>query len=173
VIHCGFHFSVYLDRVRAGLYETLARVTEYAERRRVPLAIENMNRLPGASEFQYLGVAADEFRDLFRRVRSPYLALGLDVAHAELLPGGTAAFVRAVPARIHSVQLSDNRRTVDEHLAIGDGRIDFARVLRLLRRIDFTGPLIIELADVRKKLRSRTRLLALMRRAAAAPARRR
>jgi sugar phosphate isomerase/epimerase len=163
VIHCGFHFSVYLDRVRAALYETLARVTEYAERRRMPLAIENMNPLGSDSEFQYLGVRVEEFAELFRRVASPYLALGLDVAHSELLPGGTPRFLRALPARIHSVQLSDNRkRIVDEHLAIGDGRIDFGRILRLLCRQDFTGPLIIELFDIPKKLRSHARLRRLV-----------
>jgi sugar phosphate isomerase/epimerase len=177
VIHCGFHFSVYLDRVRAALYETLARATDYAERRQVPLVIENMNRLPGNSEFQYLGVAVEEFTELFRRIRSPYLALALDVAHCELLPRGTAPFVRAFPQRIRVVQLSDNRGrgAPDDHLALGDGVIDFAAVLRHLARMRFAGPLVIELFDVAKKLRSLPRLRALLggatgRRPTAAPA---
>jgi sugar phosphate isomerase/epimerase len=162
VVHCGFHFSAYLDTVRAALYETMARSVEYGERRRVPLVIENMNRLPGDSEFQYLGVAVEEFRRLFDRIRSPYLGLALDVAHCELLPGGTVPFVRAFPDRIHSAQLSDNRGRIDEHLTIGEGTIDFRRVLGALRRIRFTGPLIVELFDVAKKLRSHRRLLALL-----------
>jgi sugar phosphate isomerase/epimerase len=177
VVHCGFHFSAYLDRVRAALYETMARCVEYGEKRKVPLVIENMNRLPGDSEFQYLGVTVDEFRDLFRRIRSPFLGLALDVAHSELLPGGTVPFVRAFPERIHSAQLSDNRGTVDEHMTIGDGRIDFGRVLRALGRSDFRGPLIIELFDVPKKLRSLSRLRRLLgddgRRPAVKPGRRR
>jgi sugar phosphate isomerase/epimerase len=162
VVHCGFHFSAYLDRVRAALYETMARCVEYGEKRKVPLVIENMNRLPGDSEFQYLGVTVDEFQDLFRRIRSPFLGLALDVAHSELLPGGTVPFVRAFRERIHSAQLSDNRGTVDEHMTIGDGRIDFGRVLGALQRVDFTGPLIIELFDVPKKLRSLSRLRRLL-----------
>jgi len=162
VVHCGFHFSAYLDRVRAALYETMARAVEYGERRRVPLVIENMNRLPGDSEFQYLGVTVEEYRDLFRRIRSPNLGLALDVAHCELLPGGTVPFVRAFPERIHSVQISDNRGRVDEHLTIGEGTIRFERVLGALRRIDFGGPLIIELFDVPKKVRSLRRLRALL-----------
>jgi sugar phosphate isomerase/epimerase len=162
VVHCGFHFSVYRDRVRAALYETMARSVEYGERRRVPLVIENMNRLPGDSEFQYLGVTVEELGDLFRRIRSPHLGLALDVAHCELLPGGTLPFVRAFPERIRVVQLSDNRGGVDEHLAIGEGRIDFPRVLRALGRMGFGGPLVIELFDVAKKLRSRPRLLRML-----------
>jgi sugar phosphate isomerase/epimerase len=162
VVHCGFHFSVYLDTVRKALYETMARSVEYGEKRRIPLVIENMNQLPGDSEFQYLGVRIDEFQRLFDRIRSPYLGLALDVAHCELLPGGTPPFVRAFPDRIHSAQLSDNRGRVDEHMTIGEGTIDFRRVLGALRRIKFTGPLIIELFDVPKKLRSHRRLLALM-----------
>ena len=164
VIHCGFHFSVYLDRVRAALYETMARATEYAERRKVPLVIENMNRLPGDSEFQYLGVTVEELQALFGKVRSPYLALALDVAHSEMLPGGTAPFVRALADRIRVLQLSDNRGrgSVDEHLALGEGRIDFAAVLRRVGRTSFSGPIIIELFDVEKKLRSLPRLRAFL-----------
>jgi sugar phosphate isomerase/epimerase len=51
---------------------------------------------------------------------------------------------------------------VDEHLAIGEGTIDFRRVLGALRRIRFAGPLIIELFDVPKKLASHRRLLGLL-----------
>jgi len=162
VIHCGFHFSVYLERVWAALCETFARAVEYAERKRVPLVIENMNRLPADSEFQYLGVTVEEFSDLFRRIRSPYLGLALDVAHCHLLPGGVAKFVRSFPDRIREVQLSDNHGTVDQHLTIGEGTVDFARVLHLLRGVRFSGPLIIELTDIRKKLRSQSRLLGLL-----------
>jgi sugar phosphate isomerase/epimerase len=168
VVHCGFHFSAYLETVRAALYETMARCVEYGERRKVPLVIENMNPLPGDSEFQYLGVTVEEFRALFHRIRSPYLGLALDVAHSELLPGGTVSFVRAFGERIHSAQLSDNRGRVDEHLTIGEGTIDFGRVLGALGRIGFAGPLIIELFDVPKKLRSHLRLLALLSRSGGA-----
>jgi tetratricopeptide (TPR) repeat protein len=49
VVHGGFHFSACLDRVRAALYETTARPVEYGERHRVPLVIENMNRLRDGS----------------------------------------------------------------------------------------------------------------------------
>jgi hypothetical protein len=77
VVHCGFHFSAYLDTVHAALYETMARAVAYGERRRVPLVIENMNQLPGDSEFQYLGVRVDEFHRLFDRIPSPYLGLAL------------------------------------------------------------------------------------------------
>ena len=162
VVHCGFHFSAYLDSVHAALYETMARAVAYGERRRVPLVIENMNQLPGDSEFQYLGVRIDEFHRLFERIPSPYLGLALDVAHSELLPGGTVPFVRAFPDRIHSAQLSDNRGRIDEHMTIGEGTIDFRRVLGALRRMRFAGPLIIELFDVPKKLVSHRRLLALL-----------
>jgi sugar phosphate isomerase/epimerase len=162
VIHCGFHFSVYLETVWAALCETFARAVDYAERRRIPLVIENMNRLPADSEFQYLGVTVEEFSDLFRRIRSPYLGLALDVAHCHLLPGGVAKFVRYFPDRIREVQLSDNHGIVDQHLTIGEGTVDFARVLHLLRGIRFSGPLIIELSDIPKKLRSQARLLGLL-----------
>jgi sugar phosphate isomerase/epimerase len=179
VIHMGFHFSVYLDRVKRALYDTLAEVTEYGERKRIPLVIENMNHMGPASEFRYLGVTTEEFADLFRRIRSPYLGLALDAAHGNLLPGGTGRFVRLFGDRIHEVQLSDNRGTIDEHLAAGEGTLDFGALFRQLGAIDYAGPLIIELRDVEAKLRSLAHLrgvlagtrMAKPRRRAAAPRR--
>lgn len=159
VIHMGFHFSVYLDRVTRALYDTLAEVTEYGERKGIPLVIENMNHMGRASEFQYLGVTTDEFANLFRKIRSPYLGLALDAAHCNLLPGGTRRFVKLFGSRIREVQLSDNRGTIDEHLAVGDGTLDFGALFRQLGAIEYKGPLIIELRDVRQKQRSRARLL--------------
>jgi sugar phosphate isomerase/epimerase len=47
-------------------------------------------------------------------------------------------------------------------MTIGEGTIDFRRVLGALERIRFAGPLIIELFDVPKKLVSHRRLLALL-----------
>ncbi|HEY8370662.1 MAG TPA: sugar phosphate isomerase/epimerase family protein [Thermodesulfobacteriota bacterium] len=173
VIHMGFHFSVYLDRVKRALYDTLAEVTEYGERRRVPLAIENMNHMGPTSEFQYLGVTTEEFADLFRRIRSPYLGLALDAAHGNLLPGGTGRFVRLFGDRIREVQLSDNRGTIDEHLAAGEGTLDFGALFRQLGAIDYTGPLIIELRDVEAKRRSLAHLRGLLAGTAAARPRRR
>lgn len=178
VIHMGFHFGVYLDRVRRALYDTLSAVTEYGERRRVPLVIENMNHMGRTSEFQYLGVTAEEYADLFRRIRSPYLGLALDAAHANLLPGGTGTFVKLFGDRIREVQLSDNRRTIDEHLPAGDGTLDFGALFRQLGGIDYAGPLVIELRDVEAKRRSLAHLRDVLagkrtarRRRAAAPAR--
>ena len=125
VVHCGFHFSAYLDTVRAALYETMARAVEYGERRRVPLVIENMNPLPGDSEFQYLGVQVEEFQALFDRIRSPYLGLALDVAHSELVSGGTVSFVRALrrahPLRPALGQPGAGRRAHDDRE--GDDRL--------------------------------------------------
>jgi sugar phosphate isomerase/epimerase len=85
-----------------------------------------------------------------------------------MLPGGTGPFIRALADRIRVVQLSDNRGrgSVDYHLALGEGRIDFAAVLRRIGRTAFDGPLIIELFDVEKKLRSLPRLRALLERPA-------
>jgi sugar phosphate isomerase/epimerase len=162
VIHNGYHFSVYLDRVRRALYETLAAATAYGERRKVRLVIENMNDMGPTSEFQYLGVHVDEFAELFRKVRSPYLGLALDAAHCNLLPGGTGRFVRAFADRIHEVQLSDNRGGIDEHLAVGDGTLDFGALFRQLGAVGYTGPLIVELKDVAQKVRSLERLQAVL-----------
>ena len=125
VVHCGFHFSAYLDTVHAALYETMARAVDVRGAASGTPRHREHEPAAGRLRVPVPGGAGRRVPALFHRIRSPYLGLALDVAHSELLPGGTAPFVRAFPDRIHSAQLSDNRGRVDEHMTIGEGTIDF------------------------------------------------
>ena len=55
--------------------------------------------------------------------------------------------VRVVLARLkENGQLDDARRGVHEHLPPGQGEIDFPAVFRELRRLNYDGPLALELS---------------------------
>ena len=73
---------------------------------------------------------------ILERVRSPYLKACLDVGHAVLyshLPL-TECFRDLATHEIYT-HLHNNHGTTDEHLAFGDGVIDFPDVLNLLRAL--------------------------------------
>ncbi len=147
VIHCGYHFSQLQDVVMTNLFKTFRAAVGMAEELDLPLVIENMNRVHPDSEIVYLGVTIDELKQVFEAVPSKMLGLALDVAHANLLPGGTQAWIDEFPDKIFHLHLSDNDGVLDRHLAIGDGSIDFGAVFSQLDDIGFMGTATLEVGS--------------------------
>lgn len=158
VIHCGYHFSMFRDLVMESLFKTFRAAVRLADELDMPLVIENMNAVHPDSEIVYLGVTIEELRQVFEAVPSPYLGLALDVAHANLLPGGVDPWVEAFPDKIYHLHLSDNDSVLDRHLPIGEGSIDFNRVFKLLEGIGFKGTGTLEVGSEENNVRSLRRL---------------
>jgi sugar phosphate isomerase/epimerase len=161
VIHCGFHFSQYMEATFEALLTTLRPVVAEAERLKVPLAIENMNLLPPEAEIRYLGTTVEELKVVFDAIDSPYLGLALDVGHAHLMPGGIEPFIDAFGPRIGGLHLHDNDGVIDRHWAMGKGTIDWARVFSRLREIGYDGSGTIELTRLDAVRESRAHLQAI------------
>ena len=145
VLHFGYHFSLFMDYVFECLIRTYTPVVELAEKYKLPIGIENMNKIHAEAEIAYLGVTIEELARVFDAIPSKYFGLTLDIAHASLLPGGPESFMDAFAGRIVSTHVSDNDLILDLHVPIGNGKIDFKRVFRNLMKIGFRGTLNIEL----------------------------
>ncbi len=153
IVHCGVYFRQFRPRVEECLIQTLKEATAYAERWRIPLLVENMNRIPSTPagkpwdlsfeppEISYLGVTVEELVEIFVKVKSPFLGFSLNVAHTHLLKGGFLPFLKALGEKLGNVQISDNNGITDEHLPVGEGTVDFAGLTRELKRMDFQGTL--------------------------------
>lgn len=128
-----------LDRLVASLRSLLSR----CGKRRVVLALENVNPMPQDSEFFYLGDSITDLAFLFAKVNSPWIRLCLDTGHANTNEGPTR-YVERFKERIVAVHYHDNRGKYDEHLAVGRGTIDWAKLARSFRRIGYRGPFISE-----------------------------
>ena len=61
-------------------------------------------------------------------------------------PGDPHAHLAEFAGSLINVQVDDARRGVHEHLAPGQGEIDFAAIFRELRRLGYKGPLALELS---------------------------
>jgi len=145
VLHFGYHFSLFMDHVFDCLIKTYTPVVELAEKYKLPIGIENMNKIHEEAEIAYLGVDGRRAGAGFNALPSKYFGLTLDIAHASLLPGGPEAFIDAFPDRIVSTHVSDNDLVLDRHFPVGNGKIDFKRVFRNLMKVGFKGTLNIEL----------------------------
>ncbi len=169
IIHCGVYFRQFRPRVEECLIQTLKEAAGYAERWRIPLLVENMNRIPSTPagkpwdlsfeppEISYLGVTVEELVEIFNKVKSPFLGFSLNVAHTHLLKGGFPPFLEALGDKLGNVQISDNNGITDEHLPVGEGTVDFAGLTRELKRMNFQGTLSLAVPK-EKVLESKDRL---------------
>ncbi|MCK4583150.1 sugar phosphate isomerase/epimerase, partial [Candidatus Bathyarchaeota archaeon] len=109
----------------------------YAEEYGVDLLIENV-----PDSMSYLLVSVEDF-ELFYEEMEYEMGMVLDVAHANLR-GEVGEFIRRFGDRIRHVHVSDNDGETDQHLPIGDGGIDWGRVMDRLRRSGFSGWVVVE-----------------------------
>lgn len=80
-------------------------------------------------------------------VGHPALGLTLDVGHClAMREGPPGRWIRALAADLLVLQVDDHREGVHDHLAFGEGQVDFADVARALAETRFGGPVEVELS---------------------------
>jgi sugar phosphate isomerase/epimerase len=109
----------------------------YAEEYGVSLQIENV-----PEPTPYILVSVDDF-DLFYGEMELNIGMVLDVAHANLRDE-VYEFMARHKDKIRHIHVSDNDGTVDQHLPIGDGRIDWGRVVKAAKSMGFSGWIVVE-----------------------------
>jgi sugar phosphate isomerase/epimerase len=70
----------------------------------------------------------------------------LDVGHAHLI-GEVSDAIEACSGHVVTTHLHDNRRQSDDHLAPGEGSIDWPAALMALQKVGYDGAWIFEVAD--------------------------
>ena len=118
----------------------------YAEEYGVSLQIENV-----PEPTPYLLISVSDF-DLFYEEMELKMDMVLDVAHANL-QDEVYEFMDRYGGRIKHMHVSDNHGAMDQHLPVGDGSIDWGRVVRATKGIGFSGWLVVEsYSDVERSL---------------------
>jgi sugar phosphate isomerase/epimerase len=141
VIHPGFKGPLEYFYPKKSLKVNLesARILlEQAENLGVHLAIENMPK----GEWPLLSTV-EEFEAFFSEEPLEGLGLALDIGHAQTV-GQVEVFIRKFKGRISHVHLHDNLGDEDSHLKVGNGIIDWASTIKALKRVSFSGYLIVE-----------------------------
>lgn len=109
----------------------------YAEEYGVSMLIENV-----PEPTPYLLVSTEDF-EMFYEEMHLNMGMVLDVAHANLR-NETYQFLEKFTDKIKHVHVSDNHGDRDQHLPIGDGSINWERVMNALKRTGFNGWITIE-----------------------------
>jgi sugar phosphate isomerase/epimerase len=143
VIHPGWATAI--ERFTRGRswelnIRSLHWLQRYAGDYGVELLMENVpNPTP------YLLVSVDDFL-LFDEEMRPRMNYVLDVAHAHL-QDEVFLFIENFSSKIKHVHVSDNLGDADQHLPLGEGNINWGRVLDALDDVGYDGWLVIESYD--------------------------
>ena len=87
----------------------------------------------------------DEFLPVFKRFDD--LLFLLDVGHARIGQKDTGKIIRFIELlgnRLGHLHLSDNRGKMDDHLALGDGYIDFTEIVSALKKTGYDDTVTLE-----------------------------
>jgi len=114
--------------------ETLRKAAEEAQKAKVMLAIEYLNRF----ECYFLTTAADT-RSLVRAVDHPHFRMMYDTFHANIEEKHASAVITSIADSFIHVHISENDRGTP-----GTGHIAWDETFRALRQVGYDGWLVIE-----------------------------
>jgi len=118
--------------------ELLSQLTTCSGREGVQLCLENLTE-------RY-----DSFAEVFESI--PELRMTLDMGHGELLSkiNTSLDFIKHLFPRIEHVHAHDNHggKGVEDdlHLPLGEGRVDYARILSLLKKKKYSSTITMEVS---------------------------
>jgi sugar phosphate isomerase/epimerase len=164
VVHGGYHFSKYPQRRIDAAIERLERTLDRAAEAGVDLYLENHNPEPDDAEMHYLPVKLEDCVTFFEALdgaeNSDHLHWTFNVAHANIAPQGIEGYAEELGIdRAREVRVNDNNGTVEEHLPIGEGNIDFADTLDLIEGEGYDGKYTLSYTTVEEMLEGREKLI--------------
>ena len=91
-----------------------------------------------------LGSETGDFEALFSYYKNePSVQMNIDTGHANIT-GTMKALASQFPARWAYTHINDNFSVHDDHVAPGDGTMDFSLVAQYAKEAGYTGPLMME-----------------------------
>jgi sugar phosphate isomerase/epimerase len=118
--------------------EMLKPVIEHAEKENVLLLVE--------PEPDLLIETAEQFEEFMKHMDSPMVGLNFDIGHFYCVKDEPAPTMTRLAKWVKHIHLEDIAATrVHHHLIPGEGAIDFAEVLRAVKKIGYQGWITIEL----------------------------
>ena len=147
-----------LDKVRGYAFEFLADIVLIAQQMNMTICFENL--FPKC----LIGVEPDELEEIFKLF--PTLKLTLDTGHANIDDQGKGRLMLLAEKfgkRIGHLHFSDNHGKRDDHLAIGEGIINFPGLVKTLKRVGYDDTITLEVFDKdrQKLVDSRERIKAM------------
>lgn len=161
VFHCGYGIDAgsrfkkleYLEIAISAIQELLL----FTQQRGIEIHIENLYSESTRSDFCKVGDRLSQFQRVFNHLNDRLLKICYDYGHGNLDENGID-ILHNLSHKIGSIHVHDNDQIVDIHAQIGCplvGTIDWEKELTYLKKINYTGPFILEgyVDDQKKSLK--------------------
>lgn len=122
------------------LVEAVEKILNVVKDLEVKVCIENMPKSCN------ILLKTEDFNEFFSLLNRDALSLTYDTSHHWTNVDDPTFFWQSFHNKIKNVHLVDNnKKDRDPHIALGNGKIDFDKLLSLIKTYKYEGPLIIEL----------------------------
>jgi sugar phosphate isomerase/epimerase len=118
--------------------QSIRQLHQTAEELGLRIAMENL-----PEKFNFLMKTPQDFRQFYDETGLTDIGIVLDTGHANL-EGQIQPFLQQLPSKIAHVHISDNHGEIDEHLGLGDGKIDWQQFAANLKATGFSGTVLTE-----------------------------
>ncbi len=137
-----------------GLIESIKELKEYAAKKNVAIWLENLSNYPNYRPFTYIATSKDEFAYILDQVDIPII---FDIGHANvnsIIP--VDEFFLSFHNKIAAISMSNNNGTLDQHLDLDSGSINYHNFVRIMLTTGWTGIIAFETRNVtpRKSIHS-------------------
>ncbi|MGD8778178.1 MAG: sugar phosphate isomerase/epimerase family protein [Ignavibacteria bacterium] len=151
--HMGFFFWFPVekwqrDKSLKRFVQNMPEILQKCNHRNVNIAIENVTPLPHGSEHLLLGDNLNDLYFVFSELESPNLKFCLDTGHANIAEG-FEKYLDCFSDKLVSIHYHDNHGNDDSHLPVGKGNIDWSKLGKRLKEINFTGPFVSECRNIK------------------------
>ncbi|OGT41300.1 MAG: hypothetical protein A3F13_09890 [Gammaproteobacteria bacterium RIFCSPHIGHO2_12_FULL_40_19] len=137
-----------------GLINSLIELKKYAKSKNVPLWLENLSNYPNYRPFTYIATSKDEFSYILDQVDIPIF---FDIGHANVnAKNPVEEFFYAFHKNIVAISMSNNNGSLDQHLGLENGSIDYHNFVDMLLETKWSGIIAFETRNVspRKSIQS-------------------
>lgn len=142
------------DMSYESLIGNLRRIVAIGKAHGVSICFENFDK-----SSHNLCVEAEDFLKVLDSVRG--IKATLDIGHANTSKTKPYGYFSAVKGFVMNMHVHDNNGISDEHKCLGEGNIDFRKLLSACKRAGYSGPFMLELFPYENAQNGRKRLLDL------------
>jgi len=134
--------------------QSIAELFKAAEDLGVNIALENL-----PAKYYFFMSRPEEFVRFYRETSLP-VGIAMDFGHANL-EGQIEPFFKLLSDKITHIHASDNDGSDDQHLGVGQGKIDYDSLAETLKKIGYSKSVIVEsTTNVKETIRKLKHLLA-------------
>ena len=134
--------------------QSIKELCETAEELGLNIALENL-----PAKYYFFMSKAEDFVKFYRETNLP-VGIVMDLGHANL-EGQIEPFFNMLADKIVHIHASDNNGLDDQHLGIGEGKIDYIWFQQTLKKMGYDKSVIIEsMANVPESIQKLKQLLA-------------